>query len=106
MQPGRTIFGFSLEEWAAIATVVNGITVVVLVFINILFLRSTNKQVKASIAQADEGRLQADAATESLKLLKAQSDQATAQELIRTLAILHGIQAEVMFWQPVVKDQF
>lgn len=99
MQPNHTILGFSLEEWAAIATFVNGVTVLVLVVINILYLRSTNKQVK-------EARRQADVASDSLKLLKEQSNQKDAQELIRVIAILHDVRNDVNFWQPIVKDKW
>lgn len=51
----HTIFGPALADWAAIATIVNGITVVVLVVINVLYLKSANKQARAALAQAKKG---------------------------------------------------
>ena len=63
MPTNHTIFGPALADWAAIATIVNGIIVVVLVGINILYLKSANKQVQAALAQAKEGQRQADAAS-------------------------------------------
>ena len=56
----HVFLGLRLDKSAAIATIVNGLMVLVLVIINVLYLRSANKQAKAALAQAD-------AATESLK---------------------------------------
>jgi hypothetical protein len=53
-----------------------------------------------------EGQRQADAAMESLKLLKVQSEQKDAQELARVLFILNDMQSNLMFWMPIAKDQW
>lgn len=97
------LWGLSLADWA---TIVNAAALVVLVVINILYLRSANRQAAASMAQAKESQRQADAATESLRLLKTESEQRNAEELIRAIAILHAIRHDVAFWTPIVKDKW
>jgi hypothetical protein len=82
------------------------LTVVVLVFINVRYLRIAKLQAEAANAQARESQRQADAAMESLKLLKAEAQQRTAQELSRVIAILRGMSADVALWKPIVKERW
>jgi hypothetical protein len=102
MQAGHAILGLNISEWAAI---VNAVTVVILVFINIDYLRIAKHQAEATHAQAKESQRQADVAMENLKLAEAQAEQLAAQELT-TVAILRGIVVDVTFWLPIVKENW
>jgi hypothetical protein len=102
----HTIFGPALADWAAIATIVNGITVVLLVGVNILYLKSANKQVQAALAQAKEGQRQADAASESLRLLKAHSSEQSHRDLVRAIAILDEVNLSAMFWSNITDNKW
>jgi len=101
--PNHTLLGLSITEWTSI---VSALTVVVLVFINAYYLKIAKRQAEAANAQARESQRQADAAMESLRLLKAQTQQHTAQELTRVMAILRGMSADVAMWKPIVKERW
>jgi hypothetical protein len=101
MGADHTILGLNISEWAAI---VNAVTIVILVFVNMYYLIIARDQVEAARAQAKESQRQADVAMENLKLAKAQAEQRAAQELTTTIAILRGIVVDVAFWLPIVKE--
>jgi len=101
--PNHTLLGLSITDWTSI---VSALTVVVLVFVNAYYLKIANRQAEAANAQARESQRQADAAMESLTLLKADAQQHTAQELTRVIAILRGMSADVALWKPIVKDRW
>src|SRR5258708_7388704 len=113
MPTGTTLLGLTLNDWAAIATMVNGVTVVVLVVVNILYVRTANRQTQAALtqaqaalAQAKEGQRQADSASESLRLLKAQLSDQSHRELVRAISILDEVQNEVMFWTGITDNKW
>lgn len=96
IQPTHIIFWkLTIEEWAAI---VNLIVVTVLAVINFFYLRSAQAQTSATIKMAEESKKQADAAMESLRLLRSQVEQTNAEELARVLTVLRSIQIDVQFW--------
>jgi hypothetical protein len=103
MQADHTILSLSISEWAA---VVNAATVVILVFINIYYLKIAKHQAEAAHAQAKESQRQADVAMENLKLAKVQAEQQASQELTTAIAILRGIVVDVAFWLPIVKENW
>jgi hypothetical protein len=102
MEAGHTVIGLHVSEWTAI---VNAVTVVILAFINIYYLKIARHQSKAANIQARESQRQADVAMENLKLAKAQAEQQAAQELTTTIAILRGIAVDVAFWLPILRDR-
>ncbi len=89
----HTFCGLRIEEWAAI---INLIVVTVLAVINFFYMKSAKKQ-------ATESQRQADAAMESLRLLKAQTEAQNAQELVRAITILHAVMSDVMIWLDVIE---
>lgn len=103
MQTDHTILGLNISEWAAI---VNAVTVVILVFVNIYYLKIAKHQAEAARIQAIESQRQADVAMKNLKLATTQAEQQAAQELTTVIAILRGIGVDVAFWLPIVKDNW
>jgi hypothetical protein len=113
MSGNPTFFGLALTDWAAIATIVNGLTVLILVVINVLYLKSANRQAEAALrqaeaalAQAKEGQRQADAASESLRLLKGQLSEQNHRDLLRAIAILDEMKLDVMFWADITDNKW
>jgi len=98
--------GLKLEEWAAVATIANGLLVSVLIIINILYLRSADRQANAALAQAVQSQRQADAAIESLKILKEKSIYEDEQQIIRACDLLQASQREVLRWRDLMKDKW
>jgi hypothetical protein len=93
----------NVSEWASL---VNAVTVVILVIINAYYLKIAKAQVEAANAQARESQRPAGAATENLKLSQAQVQQQAAHELTTVLSLLHGVIADVAFWTPIVKERW
>ena len=104
--PSHNFLGLPLSDWAAIATLVNGVTVVILVVINILYLRSANRQALAASAQARESQRQADAASESLKLLQSQLSEQNHRELVQAMSVLNEVKLSVMFWTDITDNKW
>ncbi|HEY4050051.1 MAG TPA: hypothetical protein VGM27_24580 [Acidobacteriaceae bacterium] len=102
MGADHTVLGLNISDWVAI---VNAVTVLILVFVNIYYLKIARDQAEAARAQAKESQRQADVAMENLKLAKAQAEQQAAQELTTTIAILRGLVVDVSFWLPIVKEK-
>ena len=64
----------------------------------------TKRQLDVLSQQAGETRRQADAALESLRLLKFQSEEQQLRELWRVLPILDDIQGQVRYWKSLFDD--
>jgi hypothetical protein len=94
--------GLQISDWAAL---VNAVTVVILVVVNIRYLKIASEQTTAANVQARESQRQADVAAENLKLAQTQADRQGAQELTTTIALLRGIVLDVAFWLPIAKDR-
>jgi hypothetical protein len=90
-------FRLSPETWTAAGTVANAVIVLALAIINFLYMRSAKRQADAARFQAEQSHRQADAAMESLRLLKAQMDQAKMRELLGALAVFRHINYEMTF---------
>jgi hypothetical protein len=89
---------------------------VVLTFLSLLVLRGYARDTKTiadkSVEQSQnaqkqvaESQRQADAAMESLRLLKAQTEARDAQELVRAIAVLRSIRSNVIIWLNVIDKQ-
>jgi len=105
MPTNHIFLGLSLENWAAIATIANVATVVVLVVINILYLKSARTQANASIEQAKQSQRQADAASDSLRILQEKSVHEQDEQLVRVGVVLQSLLLKVSWWRYVVNDK-
>ena len=105
MPTNHIFLGLSLENWAAIATIANVATVVVLVGINILYLKIARTQASASIEQAKQSQRQADAASEGLRILQEKSAHEQDEQLVRVGVVLQSLLLKVSWWRDMLKDK-
>lgn len=101
IQSGRvpmnhTFLGPNIQEWAALATIVSVGMVVVLIVVNILYLKAANKQVEASNKQATESQRQADAARDSLQLVRREFEDKDLEQLTIVCLMLKSTQDRVL----------
>lgn len=97
---------FSPEDWTATGTVANAVIVLALAVINFFYMRSAKRQADSANAQAEQSRRQADAALESLRLLKAQMEKTEKRDLLHAILALRGIRYSLNYWKPFVTDQW
>ena len=81
MPTNHNFLGLSIQEWAALATIVSGIAVIVLIFVNVLYLRTAKRQTKAIQRQATESQRQADAANNTLEFLRQESKEKDLEQV-------------------------
>jgi hypothetical protein len=73
MNPETLLLGRSPDWWTAVATIVNSVTVIILVWINFRYMRSAAKQAHAAADQADAAHDQAAAALEQARAAEKQT---------------------------------
>src|SRR5438309_9776479 len=90
----------------AIAAVVNVLVVIVLAIINYRYMLSASAQAHATTKQAEAADKQAAAAFETIKLLKAQTDDEARLRLTETIIDLRYMSFQVERWIPIFESQW
>jgi hypothetical protein len=98
MPPAHVFLGLKLEEWAALATIANVLTVVVLIVVNILYLKAANKQASAAATQAAQSQLQATAAQANINFLKARLEEEVGVGRNMVLSAIDGAINSIGYW--------
>ena len=73
--------------------------------INILYLKSARTQASATIEQAKQSQRQADAASESLRILQEKSAHEQDEQLVRVGVVLQSLLLKVSWWRDIVNDK-
>jgi len=93
----REILGFSATEWTALTAIINTAAVIVLVLVNIFYLRSVKTQANAGVSQAS-------AASDNIQLLKSQIQDQTSLKLTEILIDFRRLLMRLEWWTPKVRD--
>lgn len=96
MQNPHTWWSLTLPEWASI---INAATVVALACLNVWYLKMVKSQANAARDQASESQRQADAAMESLEILKSQFSEDLTRGLFDVIVSLRQCSLQVQMWE-------
>jgi hypothetical protein len=105
--PSEHIFlHLTLSEWAAVATIVNTLTVCVLILINIGYLRAANNQAEASLRQATaaseqvtESRAQVKLAQDNIEFLRNRLNEDLVFGRDHVLNAIKSAMIRITYWK-------